>query len=121
MYGRAVARVFLAIAIALAALDVRAQTVVRPLSVTGPYPVACTNVEQDFARVPAGETAEMYWRGASTGSKKRYVDALLVAPANALTSVRSAAPLIYALSASITDCACGLDCALMIANASADT
>ena len=89
MYGRAVACVFLAIATALAALDVRAQTVVRPLSVTGPYPVACTNVEQDSAPVPAGEIAEMYWRGASTGSKKRYVDALLVAPANALTSVRS--------------------------------
>src|SRR5438034_1022225 len=68
MYGRAVACVFLAIAIALAALDGRAQTVVRPLSVTGPYPVTCTNVEQDSVRVPAGETAEMYWRGASTGT-----------------------------------------------------
>jgi hypothetical protein len=75
MYGRAVACVFLAIAIVLAVLDVRAQTVVPPLSVTGPYPVACTNVEQDSARVPAGETAEMYWRGASTDSKKRYCDA----------------------------------------------
>ena len=35
------------------------QTVVPPLPVVGPYPVACTNVEQDFARVPPGETADM--------------------------------------------------------------
>ncbi len=63
------------------------QTVVPPLPVLGPYPVACTNVEQDFARVPPGETADMYWRGQSDSSKERYVDALLVSPAGALTSV----------------------------------
>jgi len=62
------------------------QTVVPPLPVTGPYPVACTNIEQDFSRVPAGETAEMYWRGAASGGNERYVDALLIAPANALSS-----------------------------------
>src|SRR5580765_5868073 len=63
-----------------------AQTVVPPLPVVGPYPVACTNVEQDFARVPPGETADMYWRGQSGGGKERYVDALLVSPTGALTS-----------------------------------
>jgi len=63
-----------------------AQSVVPPLPVTGPYPVACTNVEQDFTRVAHGETPDMYWRGASSGGKERYVDALLVAPAAALTS-----------------------------------
>jgi hypothetical protein len=62
-----------------------AQTVVPPVSGVGPHPVGCTNVEQDFARVPAGETADMYWRGVASDGKERYVDALLVAPANALT------------------------------------
>ena len=42
------------------------------------------------ARVQNGETAQMYWRGSSGGDKERYVDALLVSPANALTSTFSA-------------------------------
>jgi dienelactone hydrolase len=62
------------------------QTVVPPLPPTGPYPAACTNVEQDFSRVPAGETAEMYWRGVASGGNQRYIDALLIAPASALSS-----------------------------------
>jgi hypothetical protein len=64
----------------------RGQSVVPPLPVVGPYPVACTNVEQDFGRVPPGETADMYWRGQSGGGNERYVDSLLVSPADALTS-----------------------------------
>ena len=68
------------------ASSVYGQTVVPPLAVTGPYPAACTNVEQDFSRVANGESAEMYWRGSSGGGKERYVDALLVSPANALAS-----------------------------------
>ncbi|HEY1328998.1 MAG TPA: hypothetical protein VGI14_18825 [Casimicrobiaceae bacterium] len=64
----------------------QAQTVVPPLPIAGPYPVGCTNVEQDFGRVPQGETADMYWRGAASGGKERYVDALLVDPANALVA-----------------------------------
>jgi hypothetical protein len=66
--------------------DARSQTVVPPLPSTGAYPVACTNVEQDFTRVQSGETAQMYWRGVASGGKERYVDALLVAPSNALAS-----------------------------------
>jgi predicted dienelactone hydrolase len=66
------------------------QTVVPPLPVLGPYPVGCTNVEQDFARVPPGETADMYWRGQTSGGKERYVDSLLVSPAGALTSTFTA-------------------------------
>jgi len=62
------------------------QDVVPPLPATGAYPVACTNVEQDFSRVPSGESAEMYWRGSSGGGNQRYVDALLISPASALTS-----------------------------------
>ena len=60
------------------ALAAHAQTIVPPLTVAGPYPVACTNVEQDLSRVPDGETAQMYWRGSSGGGKERYVYALLV-------------------------------------------
>ena len=36
--------------------------------------------------MPADETAEMYWQGAASGGKERYVDALLIAPTNALVS-----------------------------------
>jgi predicted dienelactone hydrolase len=72
------------------ATPVSGQTIVPPLPVTGAYPVACTNVEQDFTRVPGGETAEMYWRGSSGGGKERYVDALLVSPTSALTSTFTA-------------------------------
>jgi dienelactone hydrolase len=79
----------LAIALATAA---HAQTVVPPLPLTGPYPVGCTNVEQDLSRVPAGETAEMFWRGVSTGGTTRYVDALLVSPADTLRSTFTAPP-----------------------------
>src|SRR6476619_1153341 len=81
MSGHYVARLLLGATIALVALTARAQTVLPPVPISGPYPVACTNIEQDLTRVAAGETAEMYWRGASSGGKERYVDALLVSPA----------------------------------------
>jgi len=86
MAGRSIASLLLAATIALVAPVARAQTVLPPLPIAGPYPVACTNVEQDLTRVSDGETAEMYWRGASSGGKERYVDALLVSPSNALTA-----------------------------------
>ncbi len=88
---RAVATVFALIA-ACAAVDAASQTVVPPLPTTGAYPVGCTNVEQDFSRVPSGETAQMYWRGAASGGEERYVDALLVAPSAALASTLLAPP-----------------------------
>jgi hypothetical protein len=69
---------------------VHAQTIVPPLPLTGAYPVGCTNVEQDLTRVPAGDTPDMYWRGVTNGDKSRYVDALLVAPADALRSTFTA-------------------------------
>ena len=78
--------VVLALAAASIASIACAQTVVPPLATRGPYPVGCTNVEQDFSRVKHDESAEMYWRGALTGGKEHYVDALLVAPADALAS-----------------------------------
>ena len=86
---RFLANVFVTAAISCA-LAAHAQTVVAPLPVTGPYPVACTNVEQDFSRVASGETPEMYWRGSSGDGKERYVDALLTSPAGALTATFTA-------------------------------
>jgi predicted dienelactone hydrolase len=60
-----------------------------PLSVAAPlppgaFPVGCSNVEQDFTRVQPGETAQQYWEGFPTGSAERYVDQLLVDPADVL-------------------------------------
>jgi predicted dienelactone hydrolase len=68
----------------------QAQTIVPPLRVTGPNPVGCSNVEQDFSRVPTGETAEMYWRGVASGGIERYVTTLFVAPASALVTTFTA-------------------------------
>ena len=55
----------------------------RPL--TGPYPVACSNVAQDFSRLPAGEPVELTWEGfpRSDGSG-RYVTDLLAEPSDTL-------------------------------------
>jgi dienelactone hydrolase len=44
----------------------------------GSYPVACSNVEQDFSRVTPGASAENYWEGSSG-----YVTDLLTDPAHA--------------------------------------
>ena len=68
-----------ACAAALAAGAGRADTLatVPPLG-PGAYPVGCTSVEQDFSRVPAGQSAESWWEGldAADGSS-RYVTDLL--------------------------------------------
>jgi dienelactone hydrolase len=79
-----------AFGLALIAHGASAQSVIPPLSTSGPYPVGCTNVEQDLSRVPPGETATLYWRGVASGDTVRYVDALLVSPANALASTFTA-------------------------------
>ena len=55
-----------------------------PVALPGPNPVGCSNLEQDFARVPQGETAESYWRGLATEEGERYVTDLLADPAIAL-------------------------------------
>ncbi len=74
---------FLALTALLAPRPALAQAIVPALPPTGPYPVACSNLEQDFSRLPPGVSAEAYWRGIATQSAERYVDALLVSPANA--------------------------------------
>jgi dienelactone hydrolase len=76
---------FVACLASFAAGTASAQTTIPPLPVTGPYPVGCTNVEQDLSRLAPGETAEQYWRGLAGGGKVRYVTALLVSPSDALT------------------------------------
>ena len=67
--------------------DGAAPTLVPPLALPGPYPVACSNVAQDFARVaPDGEQAQAYWEGkpAADGTPRYAVD-LLTDPVNALS------------------------------------
>ena len=54
-------------------------------SVNGKYPVACSNVEQDFTRVKAGASAADYWEGSPLSDGSHYVTELLVSPADALT------------------------------------
>jgi predicted dienelactone hydrolase len=58
--------------------------VVDPLP-PGLYVVGCSNVEQDFSRLFAGETAQNYWEGVPDGSRQRYVTQLFVDPVDALT------------------------------------
>ncbi len=54
-------------------------------SVNGKYPVGCSNVEQDFSRMPSGAAASDYWEGNPLSDGSHYVTELLVSPANALT------------------------------------
>ncbi len=63
---------------------------VVPATLPGPFPVACSNVEQDFGRVPPGQTAGSYWRGLPTTDTARYVTDLLIDPANALVATFTA-------------------------------
>jgi hypothetical protein len=51
----------------------------------GPYPVACSNVTQDFGRLLPGEDVQAYWEGlARADGTPRYASALLAEPANTL-------------------------------------
>jgi predicted dienelactone hydrolase len=54
-------------------------------SANGKYPVACSNVEQDFTRLKAGASAADYWEGTPLSDGSHYVTELLVSPADALT------------------------------------
>lgn len=70
-----------------AEVDARERTTVQPLALPGPYPIACSNVAQDFASVPpGGENAQAHWEGrpADDGTP-RYVADLLIDPMNALS------------------------------------
>jgi predicted dienelactone hydrolase len=54
-------------------------------SAAGKYPVACSNVEQDFSRLKPGSAASDYWEGNPLSDGSHYVTELLVSPADALT------------------------------------
>lgn len=64
--------------------------VVQPLSLPGPYAVACSNVSQDFTRVGLGEEVTDYWEGLPDGDRTRYVTDLLDDSANTLIATVSA-------------------------------
>jgi predicted dienelactone hydrolase len=62
-----------------------ASVVVPPLPLPGPYPVACSNVAQDFSRLAPGEPVQDYWEGfPRDNGTSRYVTDLLSDPANTL-------------------------------------
>ncbi len=71
-------------AFALAATNVHASSGIIP-SANGKYPVGCSNVEQDFSRMPAGAAASDYWEGTPLSDGSHYVTELLLSPSNALT------------------------------------
>jgi hypothetical protein len=50
----------------------------------GPHAVGCSNIEQDFARMQPGDSAQDYWEGRPRGTEPRYVTDLLRDPGNAL-------------------------------------
>lgn len=54
-----------------------AQSVVPALGAPGPYPVACSNIEQDFTGIANGLAPEAYWRGLTDRGSERYVTSLL--------------------------------------------
>src|SRR4051812_20853252 len=65
-------RLFLGLAFASSALaQVPDSLAVMPPLGTGPYPVACSNIAQDFTRVAPGETAQQYWEGVPNGGTSR--------------------------------------------------
>jgi len=65
---------------AIFAADVRADAI-APFG-PGPNPVGCSNVAQDFTRMPAADSAQDYWEGKPAGSTHRYITDLLADPAN---------------------------------------
>ena len=75
-------KLFAALLAAVVAGGAAAQSgiVVPPLPPVGPYAVGCSNLEQDFTRVPPGESVEDYWEGLPRGSTPRFVTDLLVDP-----------------------------------------
>lgn len=55
----------------------------RPLQ--GPYPVACSNIAQDFGRLPPGEPVELTWEGfPRADGSGRYITDLLSEPNDTL-------------------------------------
>jgi predicted dienelactone hydrolase len=70
-------------AVTIVSVDARADSI--PPFGPGPNPVGCSNVAQDFSRVPVGDSAQDYWEGKPAGNTQRYITDLLADPANTLT------------------------------------
>lgn len=59
-------------------------SMVPPLAAPGPFPVACTDVAQDFARLAPGESPEVYWEGQPRDDgTPRFLTDLLLTPSGA--------------------------------------
>jgi hypothetical protein len=59
---------------------------VPPLAAPGKFPVACSDVAQDFSRVLPGEDVQAYWEGvARDDGTPRYITSLLSEPASTIT------------------------------------
>jgi dienelactone hydrolase len=81
--SRMLAGLLAAVVAAMAGADPLAEAPPRPL--TGPFPVACSNVEQDYARVPLGEPIALWWEGVPRDDGSgRYLAEILADPANTL-------------------------------------
>ncbi len=82
--GLAAFAVLVGLAAASAArADPLAEASPRPLA--GPHPVACSNVEQDYGRIPPGEPVALWWEGVPRDDGgARYVTDLLTDPAHTL-------------------------------------
>lgn len=78
-----------AAALAVATAAAQPALEVPPLPPLGSYAVACSNLEQDFSRVPAGESPDAYWVGLPRGSSPRFVTDLLVDPVHAFVFQRT--------------------------------
>jgi predicted dienelactone hydrolase len=63
---------------------VQATSVVPPLPPVGGYAVGCSNLEQDFSRIPPGDSADAYWVGLPKGGTQRFITDLLVDPVRSL-------------------------------------
>lgn len=75
-----------ALGVAIPALGAESLAVVAPIARPGPFPVACSNVAQDFGRLQPLETASDYWRGLPRADgSPRYVTDLLAEPADTVT------------------------------------
>ena len=81
-------RSLLVVAAALAAASPAARSdstfEVPPLPLPGPFPIACSNVVQDFNRVGTGESASDYWEAIPRSGGPRYATDLLADPAQTL-------------------------------------
>jgi predicted dienelactone hydrolase len=69
--------------LAFGAVDAGAESI--PPFGPGPNPVGCSNVAQDFTRVPMGDSAQDYWEGNPAGNTQRYITDILADPADTVT------------------------------------